>query len=612
MIHIKVKQARARQHSLMMASVSSLKARQPQRRAAAAKSAIRNDQVADTFDEIADLLELQQENPFRIRAYRNAARTLRGMQRQVADILSAGEELPRLPGIGADLAGKIRDVVETGGTEVLHRLRRELPPGLTALLRLPGVGPKRAKKLYDTLGITSVAALHKAAQAGKLAKLAGFGAKSEAAILAATEALSSRQTRVLRWRAGPVVDGLLQHLKQAPGVDHVSVAGSYRRAREDVGDVDIIATAEAGAPVIEHFVGYPDARQVLAKGTTRATIVLGDGLQVDLRVVSDKSYGAALVYFTGSKAHNIAIRRIGQQRGLKINEYGVFRGNRQVAGKDEDSVYRALGLPLIPPELREDRGEIEAAGSGKLPKLVERRDLRGDLHCHTSASDGRNSLEEMVEAARRAGHQYVAITDHSRRLTIAHGLDPRRLQRQGEKIDALNAKLKGFRILKGVEVDILEDGRLDLPERTLGELDLVVGAVHSHFNLTPAKQTARLLRALESKCFSILAHPTARLLGARDACQFDMERIIEAARMRGCFLELNAQPERLDLNDVYCKAASDVGVLISIGSDAHGTAELDFLAHGIGQARRGWLGAKDVLNSRPLPQLLPLLRQTMG
>ena len=573
---------------------------------------IRNDQIADTFDEIADLLELQQANPFRVRAYRNAARTLRGLQREVADILAAGGELTDLPGIGADLAGKICDLVETGGTELLYRLRRELPAGLVDLLKLPGVGPKRAKALYDKLGVKSVPALHKAAEAGKLAKLAGFGAKRQAAILGATESLSSRPARLLRWRAKPVVEEMLRHLKAAPGVEQVSVAGSYRRAREDVGDVDFIATAETGATVVEHFVGHEDVIQVLAKGPTRATVVLRGGLQVDLRVVSGKSYGAALVYFTGSKAHNIAIRRIGQQRGLKINEYGVFRGDRRIAGEDEESVYRALHLPSIAPELREDRGEIEAALAGKLPKLVDRRDLKGDLHCHTTASDGRNSLGEMVEAARHVGHDYLAITDHSRRLTIAHGLDSRRLLRQGEKIDALNAKLKNFRVLKGVEVDILEDGRLDLPDQALARLDLVVGAIHSYFGLSPQKQTARLLRALNQKHFTILAHPTSRLLGQRDGCQFDMERVIEAAKQRGCFLEMNAQPERLDLNDIFCKAARDAGVLISIDLDAHSTSELDFLTYGVGQACRGWLRRQDVLNSRSFSELFPFLKRTMG
>jgi DNA polymerase (family 10) len=573
---------------------------------------IRNNEIADIFDEIADLLELQQENPFRIRAYRTAARTLRGLQREAAESLAKGEDLAELPGIGKDLAGKIRDVVDTGGTELLYRLRRDLPAGLTALLRLPGLGPKRARLLYDKLGISSVAALRKAAQAGKLAEIRGLGPKTQAAILAATENLKAGPQRILRWRARPVVESLLVHLRKAPGVAEVSVAGSYRRARETVGDIDIVATAADGAPVIAHFIGHEDIAKVAAKGPTRATVILREGLQVDLRVVPEKSYGAALVYFTGSKAHNIAIRRLGQQRGLKINEYGVFRGERRIAGQDEKSVYRAIGLPEIPPELREDRGEIDRAAAGDLQELVERRHLKGDLHSHTDASDGRSSLGDMVEAARRAGMRYLAVTDHSRHLTVAHGLDARRLLRQGEKIDALNAKLKDFRILKGVEVDILEDGHLDLPDQALSQLDLVVGAIHSQFALSSEKQTARLLRALDQKYFTILAHPSGRLLGERDAYPFDVERLIEAAKQRGCYLELNCQPQRLDLIDIYCQRAREAGVLISIDSDAHDTSEFDFLGYGVGEARRGWLRPQDVLNSRTLPQLLPLLKKTMG
>jgi len=573
---------------------------------------IRNNEIADIFDEIADLLELQQANPFRIRAYRTAARTLRGLQREAAESFGKGEDLTDLPGIGKDLAGKIHDVVDTGGTELLYRLRRELPAGLTALLRLPGLGPKRAKLLYDKLGISSVAALQKAAHAGKLAEISGLGPKTQAAILAATENLNAGPQRILRWRAKPVVDSLLAHLRKAPGVAQVSIAGSYRRARETVGDIDIVATAANSAPIIAHFIGYEDIRKVAAKGPTRATVLLRDGLQIDLRVVPEKSYGAALVYFTGSKAHNIAIRRLGQQRGLKINEYGVFRGDRRIAGQDEKSVYRAVGLADIPPELREDHGELDCAAAGDLPALVERRDLKGDLHSHTDATDGRSSLEDMVAAARHAGMRYLAITDHSRHLTIARGLDSRRLLRQGEKIDALNAKLKDFRVLKGIEVDILGDGRLDLPDQALSQLDLVVGAIHSQFGLSPAKQTVRLLRALDQKYFTILAHPSGRLLGERDGYKFDVERVIEAARQRGCYLELNCQPQRLDLADIYCQSARQAGVLISIDSDAHDTAEFDFLAYGIGEARRGWLRPKDVLNSRALPQLLPLLKKTMG
>ena len=570
---------------------------------------IRNNQIADLFDETADLLDLQQESPFRIRAYRNAARLLRGLQREVADMLAKGEALDELPGIGADLAGKIRDVVETGGTELLYRLRRELPHGLVELLRVPGLGPKRAKQLHDELHIASLAGLRAAAHAGKLTKIRGLGPKMQATILAATEA-PPQEKRILRWRAKPVVDSLLAHLKAAPGVQQVAVAGSYRRARETVGDLDFVATAKDGAAVVAHFIAHEDVAKVLAQGATKASVQLRDGLQVDLRVVDGESYGAAMVYFTGSKAHNIAIRRLALQAKLKINEYGVFKGSKQLAGKTEDSVYKALGLPFIVPELREDRGEIAAAR--RLPDLVERRDLKGDLHSHTKASDGQSSLEEMVAAAQAAGLRYLAVTDHSQRLTVAHGLDRKRLERQRTQIDKLNAKLKDFRVLKGIEVDILEDGKLDLPDAVLGELDLVVAAIHSHFNLAPEKQTTRLLRAMERPYFTILAHPTSRLIGEREGCHFDMDRIIKAAAARGCFLELNAQPERLDLTDIHCQAARAAGVLVSIGSDAHRPVDLDFLAYGIGQARRGWLSAEDVLNTRPLSRLLPLLKRTMG
>ncbi len=573
---------------------------------------IRNAEIAAIFDEIADLLELQQANPFRVRAYRRAARTLLGLRHEAAEMMIAGEVLTDLPGIGDDLAGKISDVVHTGGTEILFRLRRELPAGLINLLKVPGLGPKRVKLLYDKLRIDSVPALHKAAAAGKLAKIAGFGPKSEQAILAATETRAVHPSRLLRWRAKPIVDALLAHMKKAPDIGEIVVAGSYRRAKETVGDIDLLAAGDNGARVIAHFLEFEDIKSVMAKGGSKASVLLRDGLQVDLRVIPPASFGAALVYFTGSKAHNIAIRKLAQQRRLKINEYGVFRGERRIAGKDEASVYSALDLSEIPPELREDGGEIEAAADDALPKLVARRDIKGDLHCHTNASDGRSTLEEMVAAARRARHRYLAVTEHSQRLAMAHGLDAKRLLRQAEAIDRLNAKLKDFRILKGIEVDILEDGTLDLPDRALAELDLVVGAVHSHFKLPRAKQTDRLRCAMEQKYFTILAHPTGRLIGERESYPIDMEKIAETARQRGCFLELNAQPQRLDLDETACRIAQAAGVLISLGTDAHHEAELDLMEHGIGQARRGWLTAKDILNTRPLAQLLPLLRRTMG
>ena len=404
-------------------------------------------------------------------------------------------------------------------------------------------------------------------------------------------------------------------LAQAEGVDRVVVAGSYRRCRETVGDLDILVTGTDPAAAIARFVAYDEVDQVQAQGGTRATAILRCGLQVDVRAVDDRSFGSALHYFTGSKSHSIAIRTLARGRGLKVNEYGVFRGTERVAGETEASVFAAVGLPLIPPELRENRGEIEAARNGLLPELVRLSDLRGDLHCHTTATDGHAGLAIMVEAARQQGLEYLAITEHSKRLTMAHGLDSRRLLEQMEQIDRLNQRFSGqglsFCVLKGIEVDILEDGGLDLPDAVLARLDLVVGAVHSKLHLSRAQQTRRILKAMDHPHFSVLAHPTGRLIGEREPYDVDMARIIRHARDRGCFLELNAHPERLDLSDVHCQMARDEGVLISIASDAHSTLDFANLRYGIGQARRGWLEKGDVLNTRTLTELLPLLRKTM-
>jgi len=400
-------------------------------------------------------------------------------------------------------------------------------------------------------------------------------------------------------------------LQAIRGGAQVTVAGSFRRMRETVGDLDILLTKAEPDAVMQHFTAYDEVAEVLSAGSTRGSVVLKCGLKVDLRVMSETSYGAALHYFTGSKAHNIAIRRIAQKLGLKVNEYGVFRSEARIAGETEESVYRAVGLPYIEPELREDRGEIEAARAGRLPQLVELADLKGDLHAHTKATDGHNSLRDMARAAQALGFEYLAITEHSRRLTVAHGLDPLRLLRQCDEIDQLNTELSGITLLKGIEVDILEDGSLDLPDDVLGRLDLVVGAVHSKFDLSRAKQTERILRAMQHPHFTLLAHPTGRLIEQRAPYDVDMLRIIRQARNRGCFLELNAHPERLDLLDTYCQMAKEEGVLVSINSDAHSTFDFANLRYGIGQARRGWLEKQDVLNTRPLAELLTLIKRTM-
>jgi len=569
---------------------------------------VHNVDIARVFEEIADLLELESANPFRVRAYRNAARIVQGLRLDLAGHLAKGEALPKLPGIGADLGAKVVEIAATGTCKLREQLGKRAPAGITELLRIPGLGPKRVQTLYHELDVHTPVQLQRAAQDGRLRELPGFGEKTEKALLEAARAHLSKARRFKLALAGEYARTLVEHLRAARGVGEVVVAGSFRRMKETVGDLDILATAQDAQPVMQRFTGYGEVKEVLASGATRASAMLACGIQVDLRVVPQESFGAALHYFTGSKAHNIAIRKLGQERGLKINEYGVFRGARRVAGDTEESVYAAVGLPYIAPELREDQGEIEAARRGALPRLVERGDLAGDLHAHTKATDGRNTLREMAEAARAQGLTYLAITEHSRRETMAHGLDPLRLQKQIDDIDRLNRELRGLTLLKGIEVDILEDGVLDLPDSILSKLDVVIGAVHGKFNLSRARQTERILAAMERPYFSILAHPSGRLIGAREPYDVDMLQVIRQARAKGVFLELNAHPERLDLTDVHCRMAKDEGVLVSIDSDAHDVNGFDNLAYGVGQARRGWLEKKDVLNSRTLVEVGKLLR----
>jgi DNA polymerase (family 10) len=577
---------------------------------------VHNADIARVFEEIADLLELQEANPFRVRAYRNAARTLGDLRIDVAQALAEGKPLPKLPGIGEDLSAKMREIAETGTTALLERLRREVPPGITGLLLVPGLGPKRVKHLWHDLDVQTLPQLQRAALDGRIRGLAGFGEKTEAAILQAVERQLTKKKRLKLAVAAQYAEPLAAHLRKAKGVRDVVIAGSYRRMKETVGDIDLLVTSSDPESAMQRFEGYPEVREMLARGPTRASALLVSGLQVDLRVVPAESFGAALHYFTGSKAHNIAVRRLGQERGLKVNEYGVFKAGRKgaetrVAGDTEESVFASVGLPWIPPELREDAGEIEAARRGGLPALVTLDDLRGDLHAHTKATDGHGTLKEMALAAKAAGLQYLAITEHSRRVSMAHGLDPQRLARQVDEIDRLNASLEGITVLKGIEVDILEDGALDLPASSLAGLDLVVGAVHSKFNLTRARQTERILKAMDAPYFSILAHPTGRLIGAREPYDVDMLKIVRKARSRGIALELNAHPERLDLIDTYCRMAKEEGVLVAISSDAHAAGDFANLRYGVGQARRGWLSASDVLNCRRLADLRPILAATM-
>ncbi|HSA96606.1 MAG TPA: helix-hairpin-helix domain-containing protein, partial [Acidobacteriota bacterium] len=460
---------------------------------------IHNNDVAGIFDELADLLEIKGENQFRVRAYRNAARTVSGLSRSVADLAKDDKGLDGIPGIGKDLADKIRTIVATGKLPLLEETRKELPASLSTLMRVRGLGPKKIATLFKDLKVASLEDLKNAATSGKIRELAGFSEKTEQAVLEEIGRVAGAGPKAVRFKlavAEQIVTPLFESLKKAKGVEEISIAGSYRRRAETVGDVDILVAAKKSAAVMDRFVHFDDVAKVLAEGETKSSVVLRGGLQVDLRVVPPVSFGAALHYFTGSKAHNIAVRLMGVKRGLKVNEYGVFRGKKMIAGRTEEEIYKLFGMPYIEPELREDRGELQAALKGRLPRLIRLEDIRGDLHAHTKKTDGRYTAEEMAGAAKKLGYEYLAISDHSKRVTMAHGLDAKGLAQSIKEIDKLNARLKGLTLLKSIECDILADGSLDLPDSILAELDFVIASVHYNFNLTKEKQTERVIRAL--------------------------------------------------------------------------------------------------------------------
>ena len=571
---------------------------------------IHNNDIVDNFNKVADLLEIRGANPFRVRAYRNAARTIGSLAISVADLIAEDKPLTDFSGIGKDLAEKIRELVETGKLSQLKELEKDLPSGLLDLLRISGLGPKKVKALYEALDIGDIPSLKKAAQDRKIRNLEGFGAKTETSILEEIERHSWGRFRTQWVVAEDIARAYVDYLKKNDSVKDITLAGSYRRGKETVGDLDILVSVKQGSDIMAHFVDYEDVDQVISRGETRSSVVLRSGLQVDLRVVPQVGYGAALHYFTGSKAHNITIRRLAQKKGMKINEYGVFKNDKRIAGKTEKDIFEQVDLPYIEPELREDRGEIQAAQKNRLPKLIRLDDIRGDLHVHTKETDGRDTLEDMVSAAQEIGYAYLAISNHSQHVTVAKGLDAKRLAKQIEKIERLNAKNGKLVILKAIEVDILKDGSLDLADDILKELDVVIGAVHSDFRLSRQKQTERILRAMDNPSFNILAHPSGRLINRREPYEVDLERLIEAAAECGCFMELNAHPDRLDLNDVFCKTAKDLGVKIAVSTDAHSVDSLDYMRLGVLQARRGWLEPDDVLNTRSLKALKKLLQRS--
>ena len=569
---------------------------------------VQNAEIAEMFDRTAELLEIKGDNPFRSRAYRNAARVIERLPKSITSLLKAGEDLSELPGIGKDLAGKIATIVATHHFDVLDRLKHELPGDLGEIAALPGLGPKRVKLLYDKLSIRSLEDLRRAVRSGRLRELGGFGVKSEEK-LAAALAKPHAEKRFKLSEAEAEAEALLNHLRASATDSQVVVAGSYRRRRDTVGDLDLLMVAKDGRAAGDKLTKYDNVANVVAHGPTRTTVVLRSGLQVDLRVIPQESYGAALMYFTGSKAHNITLRGLANGHGWKLNEYGLFSGRRRIAGASEEEIYGKLGLATIPPEMREDRGEIPLAKAGNLPKLITLADIRGDLHVHSNWSDGTARIAEMAAAAKARGYAYMALTDHSQHVTIAHGLDPARLARQIDEIDRLNDKLDGFVVLKGSEVDILADGRLDLPDKILSRLDLVVASVHYKFDLSRKAQTERIIGAMDNRHVSIIGHPTGRLIGEREAYEVDMEAIIAAARERGCHLELNADPDRLDLNDINAHAAKSAGVKLVISTDAHSVAGFANIRFGIDQARRGWLEASDVINTQSLSHLKKLLKR---
>lgn len=569
-----------------------------------------NQKIADIFEAIADLLEYKQDNPFKIRAYRRASQGLRSMS---DDICKYAEEdsLTTLPGIGKELADKIKEIIATGKLKTYQKLKKEVPAGVLEMMSIPGVGPKTAKLFYDKLKIDSIEKLRKKARARELSSLPHIKEKTEENILRAIGFMQEASKRMLLGTALPLAEGIVEELKGLKEVDNISPAGSLRRMRETIRDIDILVTSKNPGKVTEVFINLPQVKKVLAHGQTKSSVIIEEGIQVDLRVVEPSSYGAALVYFTGSKTHNIAIRKMAVKKRLKINEYGVFntRTNRRIAGRTESEVYKSIGLDFIPAEMREDRGEVEAAMAHKIPELVELEDIKGDLHVHSNLSDGAHTIEELVQICAGRKDEYVAIADHSQSLKVAGGLSEKEIIQKVKKIRKLNKKLKNFRILAASEVDIKSDGSLDYPDSILKELDIVIAAIHSGFKQSREQITARILKAMDNPYVSILTHPTGRLIGSRQAYDVDMEKVLGQARKNGVAVEINGFPERLDLDDIHTKTAVEMGVKLVISTDAHSKEQLDFIRYGVAVARRGWAEKNDILNTLSADKLLKALKR---
>jgi len=564
-----------------------------------------NFSFAQIFHEIADFLELKQENPFKIRAYRKAAQSIESLSENLEDIYKSGgiKTLEEIPGIGSHIALKIEEQIKTGKVKAYQQLLKEFPKGFLELASVPGMGPKTALLLYKKLKIDSIAKLEQAAKAGKLRRLEGFGAKKEANILKGLELKKKTRGRFLIDQATAHAELIVEKLSKLKEVKKIIACGSLRRGQETIGDIDILVISSQPQKIMGAFVDLDVVRRVLAKGQTKSSVIMKNNMQADLRVVAEKSFGAAVHYFTGCKAHNIHLRQIAQKKGLKVSEYGIFKGGKQVGGRTEEEMFSRFGFDYIPPELREMRGEFEAAAKGKIPKLIELDDIKGDLHMHTTASDGKNTIKEMALAAKKKGYEYILITDHTKSTRVAHGLTEKQMQQHWKDIKKVNQEIEGIEVLAGAEVDILPDGRLDYSDELLKELDLVVIAIHSNFKMAKDKMTKRIIKAFENKYINIFAHPSGRLIGQRSPYDVDMEEILKAAQKNNVAVEVNAHPRRLDLTDIYCKRAKELGVKVIISTDAHSTEELDLMKYGVITARRGWLEKNDMLNTKPLKQL---------
>lgn len=569
---------------------------------------MKNDTIAGQFELLADLLEIQNANPFRIRAYRNAARTISSTSDSLADLAATGGDLTQLAGIGKDLARQIIEIAQTGKLKSLEELQQQIPSGVVDMLRIQGVGPKKVSVFFNELHLTSLAELKAACEAGRISQLKGFGKKTEEAILQNIDHAAASATRFSIADARAAVETIVADLRQLPAVVRCEAAGSCRRRRETCGDLDVLAICSDPAPPMDRLAAHPLVAAVLQRGETKQRVRLVSGIELDLRVVPEESFGAAMQYFTGSKEHNVVLRQRAKDLGLKINEYGVFRGDEAVAGRSEEDVYAAVGLPWIPPELRENRREFEWADRRQLPELIQQTDILGDLHMHTTASDGAGSIAEMAAAAKARGLQYIAITDHSKRVSMANGLDADRLRKHWAEIRRIREQTSGIQILCGIECDILEDATMDLPDDVLAEADWVVAVLHYGLRQPREQIMQRLLNAIRNPHVDAVGHCTGRMIGRREGADVNFADLLKAAADHQVMLEINAHPSRLDLDDVHAAAARDHGIPIVISTDSHSVNGFEVLQYGVDQARRAGLTAKDVANTRPLPEFLKLLK----